>query len=100
MLQANYFDGRSTRVRVVNLSVAGDDLIVAGEDIGFRVPFADVVVDERLWRAPRRLGLKDGTFCEVRDLDALGTPLSCTAHRDGGVVCHGGSVRVALLSIL
>jgi Zn-dependent protease with chaperone function len=85
VLQANYFDGRSTRVRAVNLSLAGDDLVIAGEDIDFRVPFVDVRVDERLGRAPRRLRLKDGTFCEVRDLEALDILLSSTTHRDGWV---------------
>jgi Zn-dependent protease with chaperone function len=85
MLHAHYFDVRSMRVRVVNLSVVGEDLVIAGEDIDFRVPFADVKVDERLGRAPRRLRLKDGTFCEVRDLDALDSLLSSTAHRDGWV---------------
>jgi Zn-dependent protease with chaperone function len=85
MLQANYFDGRSTRVRAVNLSVVGDDLVVAGEDIDLCVPFANIKIDERLGRAPRRLRLEDGTFCEVRDLDALDTLLSSTAHRDGWV---------------
>ncbi len=100
MLQANYFDGRSTRVRVVNLSVAGDDLIIAGEDIDFRVPFADVVVDERLGRAPRRLRLKDGSFCEVRDLDALDTLLASTAHRDGWVDRMQRHLQFVLFSIV
>jgi Zn-dependent protease with chaperone function len=85
MLHANYFDGRSTRVRVVALSLAGEDLVIAGEDINLRIPFAEVGVDERLGRAPRRLRLPDGTFCEVRDLDALDILLSSTAHRDGWV---------------
>ena len=85
MVCAHYFDGRSTRVREVNLSIAGADLVIAGEGIDLRVPFADVAVDERLGRAPRRLRLKDGTFCEVRDLDALDALLSSTAHRDGRV---------------
>jgi Zn-dependent protease with chaperone function len=100
MLQANYFDGRSTRVRVVNLAVAGDDLIIAGEDVDIRVPFADVVVDERLGRAPRRLRLKDGTFCEVRDLDALDTLLSSTAHRDGWVDRMQRHLQFVLFSII
>jgi Zn-dependent protease with chaperone function len=100
MLQANYFDGRSTRVRVVNLSMAGDDLIIAGEDIDFRVPFADVVVDERLGRAPRRLRLKDGTFCEVRDLDALDALLASTAHRDGWVDRMQRHLQFVLFSIV
>jgi Zn-dependent protease with chaperone function len=85
MLHANYCDGHSTRVRVVTLSVLGQDLVIAGEDIDFRVPFADVIVDERLGRAPRRLRLKNGTFCEVRDLNGLDSLLSSTAHRDGWV---------------
>jgi hypothetical protein len=100
MLQANYFDGRSTRVRAVNLSVAGDDLIIAGEDINLRVAFADVTVDERLGRAPRRLRLKDGTFCEVRDLDALDTLLSSTAHRDGWVDRMQRHLQFVLFSIV
>ena len=37
--------------------MAGEDLVIAGEDIDLRVPFADVSVDERLGRAPRRLRL-------------------------------------------
>jgi Zn-dependent protease with chaperone function len=85
MLRANYFDGRSTRLRVVDLSVVGQDLVIAGDDIAVRVPFALVKVDERLGRAPRRLRLQDGTFCEVRDLDGLDALLSSTAHRDGRV---------------
>jgi Zn-dependent protease with chaperone function len=100
VLHANYFDGRSTRVRVVNLSVAGEDLIIAGEDINLRVPFAHVVVDERLGRAPRRLRLKDGTFCEVRDLDALDTLLSSTAHRDGWVDRMQRHLQFVLFSIV
>ncbi len=85
MVHANYFDGRSTRIRPVNLSVIGSDLIIAGEDVDLSVPFSDVKVDERLGRAPRRLRLKDGTFCEVRDLDGLDSLLSSTSHRDGWV---------------
>src|ERR1700686_782622 len=100
MVHANYFDGRSTRVRSVNLSVAGEDLIIAGEDVNFRVPFADVRVDERLGRAPRRLRLKDGTFCEVRDLDALDTLLSSTAHRDGWVDRMQRHLQFVLFSIV
>jgi Zn-dependent protease with chaperone function len=82
MLHAHYFDGRSTRLRVVSLSTDGADLIVAGEDLDLRIPFADLKVDERLGRAPRRLRFKDGAFCEVQDLDALDALLSSVGHRD------------------
>ena len=100
MLHANYFDGRSTRVRVVNLSMAGDDLIAAGEDINLRIPFSQVEVDERLGRAPRRLRLKDGAFFEVRDLNALDTLLSATAHRDGWVDRMQRHLQFVIFSIL
>jgi Zn-dependent protease with chaperone function len=99
MLQANYFDGRSTRVRIVDLSLAGGDLVIAGDDIHLRVPFAQVTVDERLGRAPRRLRFKDGTFCEVRDLDALDTLLSSTGHRDGWVDRMQRHVQFVLFSL-
>jgi Zn-dependent protease with chaperone function len=98
MLRANYFDGRSTRVRLVDLSVEGEDLVIAGEDMNFRVPFAHVKVDERLGRAARRLRFPDGTFCEVRDLDALDTLLSSTAHRDGWVDRMQRHLQFALLA--
>src|SRR6202140_5252575 len=100
MVHANYFDGRSTRVRAVNLSLAGEDLIIAGEDINLHVPFAQIKVDERLGRAPRRLRLTDGTFCEVRDLDALDTLLSSTAHRDGWVDRMQSHLPFVLFSII
>jgi Zn-dependent protease with chaperone function len=100
MLRANYFDGCSTRVRAVDLSVVGEDLIIAGEDINIRVPFARVKVDERLGRAPRRLRLQDGAFCEVRDLDALDALLSSTTHRDGWVDRMQRHVQFVLFSIV
>jgi Zn-dependent protease with chaperone function len=100
MLHANYFDGRSTRIRVVNLSVVGADLIITGEDVNLHVPFAQIKVDERLGRAPRRLRLQDGSFCEVRDLDALDTLLSSAAHRDGWVDRVQRHLQWVLLSIV
>jgi Zn-dependent protease with chaperone function len=85
MLTADYFDGHSSRIRVVELEVAGSDLVIAGEDINVHVPFAEVTVDERLGRAPRRLRFRNGAFCVVSDLNALDALLSSTAHRDGWV---------------
>jgi Zn-dependent protease with chaperone function len=84
-LQANYFDGHSTRLRVVELSTTGGELTVTGEGIDFQVPFSRVSVDERLGRAPRRLRFQDGAFCEIRDIDALDALLKSVGHRDGRV---------------
>jgi Zn-dependent protease with chaperone function len=100
MVQAKYFDGRSTRIHAVTLSMAGETLVIAGEDINLHVPFADVSVDERLGRAPRRLRLRDGAFCEVSDLDALDTLLSSTGHRDGWVDRLQRHLQFVLFSIV
>ncbi|MBV9913433.1 MAG: hypothetical protein JOZ93_12700, partial [Sinobacteraceae bacterium] len=85
MVPASYFDGRSTRVHPVSLSLLGDELVICGADIDRRIPFAAVGVDERLGGAPRRLRLPDGSFCEVRDLVALDTLLAMSSHREGRV---------------
>jgi Zn-dependent protease with chaperone function len=85
MVHATYFDGRSTVMRQVELSIVDDDLIIAGDNIDVRVPFREVRVDERLGDAPRRLRLQHGAFCEVRDLRALDGLLALASHRDGWV---------------
>jgi Zn-dependent protease with chaperone function len=100
MLQACYCDGRSTRIRTVTLSMVGGELAIVGEDTDLRVPFVDVVVDERLGRAPRRLRLKDGAFCELHDLDGLDALLSSTVHRDGWVDRMQRHLPIVLLSVI
>jgi len=82
-LYADYHDGQSSRVRAVELSVAGDELLVRGDGVERRVPFRAVEVAEKLGSAPRRLGLPDGAFCEVRDHRRLETLLAQTSHREG-----------------
>ncbi len=84
-LPASYFDGRSTRIRAVSLSISGEDLLVTGDGIDLRIPFSQVKVDERLGRASRRLRFADGTFCEIRDLAALDALLSSAGHRDSRI---------------
>jgi Zn-dependent protease with chaperone function len=99
MLTADYFDGQSTRVRVVNLQADGRYLDIAGEDIERHIPFSEVKVDERLVRAPRRLHFSDGAFCTVRDLSALDALLSSVDHRDGWVDRAQRRARSVLVSL-
>lgn len=103
MLTADFFDGHSARVREVLLRVDGQTLSISGENIDLQVPFDEVEVDERLGRAPRRLRLKDGAFCEVKDLDALDALLSSAGHRDGWVdrtQRRGRSVAACLAAVI
>ena len=85
MLPAMYFDGRTTRVHPVELSMVAADLQVSGAGIDLRVPFADIVIDERLGNAPRKLYFPGGACCEVRDLAALDRLLSTTTHRESWI---------------
>jgi Zn-dependent protease with chaperone function len=100
MLQADYLDGRTTRVRVVNLSVAGADLVIASDDVDIRVPVTEVKVDERLGGAPRRLHLPDGASCEVRDLAGLDILLASMAYRDGWVDRMQRRLQFVLFSLI
>ncbi len=85
MLRANYFDGRSTRIYAVELSMVSDDLVVRGENFDFKFPFSQVQVDERLGRAARRLRFNGGAFCEVSDLVGLDGLLAMTPHQEGRI---------------
>ena len=98
MVEANYFDGLSTRKCVVEISVSGPDLIIVGDGVNLRFPVTQVNVDERLGRAPRRLRFANGAFCEVRDLAGLDLLLSVTPHRDGLVDRLQRRVKWVLLS--
>jgi Zn-dependent protease with chaperone function len=98
VLQASYFDGHSTRIRFVDLSIVSGELKITGEGVDLHVPFSRVSVDERLGRAPRRLRLQDGSFCEVRDLEGLDALLASAAHRDGWVDRIQRHLQLVLLS--
>lgn len=100
MLQARYFDGQSTRVREVVLSIVDGDLVVTGGDVNVRLPFSRVQVDERLGQASRRLRLPDGGFCEVRDLQQLDVLLQSAGHRDGWVDRMQRHLQLVLVSCI
>jgi len=100
MVQANYFDGRSTRVRPVTLSMLGDDLVVAGDDLNLQVPFTQVQVDERLGSAARRLRFEDGGFVEVRDLGSLDDLLALAPYRSGHVDRLQRNVQFVLFALV
>ncbi len=102
MVSATYFDGRTTRVQAVEVSVTGGDLLITGSHLELRVPFASVIIDERLGNAPRRLHLPGGACCEVRDLAALDGLLSATTHREswlGDLQRRTGWILGALLAL-
>jgi Zn-dependent protease with chaperone function len=100
MVQAQYVDGRSTRVRTVDLSVEARELVIAGEGIERREPLASVTFDEQLGNAPRRVRLVDGSFCEVRDQAGLRDLMKAAQLRDGWVDRAQRRVHWVLLSVV
>ena len=98
MLRANYFDGSSTRVHAVDLSMVSDHLVVRGETVDFKISFDQVQVDERLGRAARRLRFKGGAFCEVSDLAGLDGLLAMTSHQDGRIDRMQRRLPIVLIS--
>ena len=100
MVQAQYVDGRSTRVRAVNLSVTGQHMLIVGEDVERSDPLGSVTFDEQLGNAPRRVRLVDGSFCEVRDLAGLRELMSAAGVRDGWVDRTQRHVQWVLLSVV
>lgn len=100
MIKAQYVDGRSTRVRTVDLSIDAAQLVIAGEGIERTEPLASVSFDERLGNAPRRIRLADGSFCEVRDHAGLRDLMKAAQLRDGWVDRAQRHVHWVLLSLV
>jgi Zn-dependent protease with chaperone function len=100
MLEAGYFDGRTSRRNAVRLRRDGDRIELTGDGWQRQQPLAGIHVSEPHGKAPRTLTFADGTFCEVAqgaELDAL---LAALGHRDGVVARWQGSWRIALFSLV
>ncbi|MBC8118471.1 MAG: peptidase M48, partial [Burkholderiaceae bacterium] len=85
-VDANYFDGRTSRGHAVLLSVDDDTLAIEGDGVARRVCLAEVRVSEPLMHAPRVLTFPDAAFCEIADNAAFAQMLARSGHRDSLVV--------------
>ena len=97
VLNAAYFDGRSSRRYSISLTVSDGVLHLAGDGVDRHEPLASVRVSEPMGPA-RILSFADGAHCEVTDLEALSRLLDATGHRDGWVVRVQRRWDVALAS--
>src|SRR5690348_9530517 len=66
-MQATYFDGRTARAHIVDLSIDGDMLVIAGDGIDRRHTIGAVEFSEAPGATPRVLRFVDGASCEVID---------------------------------
>jgi hypothetical protein len=96
-LAARYFDGQSSRLYHVTLSVRDGVAVLAG-DIARSCPLGQLHVSERSSHAVRKVSFPDGAYLEIADQAAFNALLHDTGHRDGWVVRLQQSWRGALLA--
>jgi Zn-dependent protease with chaperone function len=100
MLQADYYDGKTTRRHRVELQVAAGMIWLVGEGVARRELLAAVKLTERLGSAPRLIRFADGAFCEVRDYAQLEALLAQAGRRDGRVDHWQRSWRVPVAAMV
>ncbi|NGZ82656.1 M48 family metallopeptidase [Duganella aceris] len=95
IVDASYFDGRSSRLHRVTLQVNDGVAQVRGE-AERDSPLAELRVSERSRHALRKVTFADGAYLEIRDLAGIEAMLQRTGHSDGWVVRIQQSWRGAL----
>lgn len=102
---AIYFDGKTSRLHRVTLTVQGDTAFVTETADGIAEPvqrhcaLAELWVSERTRHAPRKVTFPDGAYLEVSDHETFNAMLNDTGYRDSFVVRLQQSWRGALLSL-
>ena len=97
IVQASYFDGRSSRLHRVTLQVESGMALVRGEAERDSA-LGELRVSERSRHALRKVTFPDGAYLEIRDLAGIEAMLQQTGHSDSWVVRIQQSWRGALLA--
>ncbi len=103
---AIYFDGKTSRLHHVTLTVQGEMAIITetgnglGEAIHRHCPLAELRVSERTRYAPRKVTFLDGAYMEIADQEQFNAMLSHTGYEDSLVVKLQQSWRGTLLALV
>jgi Zn-dependent protease with chaperone function len=100
MVDAAYFDGRTSRRHAVTLRAGPDGLEIVGTSETFSVPWARVRVSEPIGRAPRTLTFDGGAYCEVPQGPGLDALLGALGHAEGTVARWQNSWRMVVAGAL
>lgn len=95
MLEAGYFDGKSSRRHAVRLRASAQGLDLVGAGGTRHIVRADIRVSEPIGGAPRTLTFPDGSYCEAPQGEELNALLAALAHRNGAVARWQKSWRLA-----
>jgi Zn-dependent protease with chaperone function len=80
-INADYFDGKSSRRYLVTLVVRDGMVSVSGDGVAFEVPARAVKISGRVSDMPRRLEFPDGAAAVTQDNDAVDDAFAVAAHR-------------------
>jgi len=103
LLEAEYFDGRTSRAHAVRLHIDGDRLHIRGSEVAHEVPLRDLQWPERTQHGPRIAHLRGGgsLHCEH---GALWDAWARAAQRSESLVVRAqqswGWAAIALLAVL
>ena len=95
---ARYFDGKTSRLHRVTLTVADGVAHLSGT-VERSAPLAGLRVSERARHAARKVSFEDGAWLEIDDRAAFDQLLAATGHRDSHVVRAQQSWRGVLLAL-
>lgn len=97
-VEGSYYDGRTSRRRVVTVSIEDGIVHLRGDAIR-ECPLRDMDVSERSVHAVRKLEFPDGTFVEIADAPGIDAMLAAAGHSDGIVVRLTQSWRNAFMAL-
>lgn len=100
MIEAGYFDGRTSRRHAVRLRANPQGIELVADDGTRHIPRKDIRVSEPIGGGPRTLTFPDGSFCEVPQGAELNALLAALAHSDGAVARWQNSWRLAVAGVL
>jgi Zn-dependent protease with chaperone function len=100
LVNAHYFDGKTTAAKAVELYLEGHQWVLRGDDLELRYPFTQSQLSERLGNTPRLLTFPEGGHCEVTDHAALDQMLDAAGVRRSWVDGMQHSLGWALVASL
>ena len=81
IINADYFDGKTSRRWPVTLVVSHDAVAVSGEGIAFEAAISAIKISARLAGMPRRIEFDYGAVAVTQDNDSVDSAFNLTGHR-------------------
>jgi Zn-dependent protease with chaperone function len=100
MIEAGYFDGKTSRRHVVRLQASPQGIDIVATSGRRHFASADVRVSEPIGGAPRTLTFPDGSYCEAPQGAELNALLAAFGHSDGAVARWQTSWRLAAAGVI